>query len=172
SNEKMGKLIEEQLGKRNLEEGNIPIALIATDICSGEKVVMKTGSVADAVMASTCIPGVFTPVEINGRMLVDGGIVENVPISPLKEMGADVIIAVDLNAANKPRKPGNIVEVLLRTFDFLIQSISIVQKEKADIRIEPDLSEYNMVEIKQAPDLILEGYHAAMIVLRKTLRAK
>jgi NTE family protein len=170
SNEKMGKLIEKHLGKRDLQDAKIPLAMIATDIASGDKVIMQKGSVADAVMASTCIPGIFTPVEINGRMLVDGGVVENVPVTPLKEMGADLIISVDLNAAHKARKPSNIIEVLLRTFDFLIQSTSDLQKKKADIRIEPDLSDYNMVEIKQAPDLILEGYHSAMKVLRKVLR--
>lgn len=170
SNEKMGKLIEKHLGKVNLEDCKIPAAMIATDIGSGEKIVLKKGSVADAVMASTCIPGIFTPVEINDRMLVDGGLVENVPVSPLKKMGADIIIAVDLNAVHKPRKPKNILEVLLKTFDFLIQSTTALQTEKTDILIEPDLSEYNMVDIKQAPDLINDGYSSAIKILRKVVR--
>ena len=63
---------------------------MAADISSGEKVVFKTGSLSDAIMASTCIPGVFMPAQLNGRMLVDGAIVENVPVKVLNEMGAKV----------------------------------------------------------------------------------
>lgn len=170
SNEKMGKLIDKHLGKLNLEDCKIPTAMLATDISSGEKIVMQKGNIADAVMASTCIPGIFTPVEINERMLVDGGLVENVPVSPLKKMGADIIIAVNLNAVHKPSKPKNILEVLLRTFDFLIQSTTVLQTGKADILIEPDLSDYNMVDMKQAPDLIDDGYNSSIKILRKVFR--
>jgi NTE family protein len=170
SNDKMGKLIDKHLGKINLEDSKIPVAMIATDIASGEKVVLNKGDIADAVMASTCIPGIFTPIDINGRMLVDGGIVENVPVTPLKDLGADFIIAVDLNANHSTKKPENMVEILLRTFDFLIQSTTALQAVKAHIRIEPDLSEYNLVEIKQAPELIEEGYNEAKKTLKKALR--
>ncbi|MDZ7821794.1 MAG: patatin-like phospholipase family protein [Candidatus Marinimicrobia bacterium] len=171
SNEKMGKLVEKHLGKSNLEDAEIPVAMIATNIVNGEKVVLKKGNTADAVMASTCIPGIFTPMEINGRMLVDGGIVENVPISPLKEMGADIIIAVDLNSGNKHKEPENIIEVLLRTFDFLIKTSTELQTEKAHVLIEPDLSDFNMVDIGQAPDLIEKGYSEAVKVLKQRVKS-
>ena len=101
SNKKLGQLIIENLGNVTFDEAHIPVAMVAADITSGEKVVLKKGDVATAVTASTCIPGVFVPVEINNQLLVDGGIVENVPITPLKEMGADLIIGVDLNARKK-----------------------------------------------------------------------
>ena len=170
SNERMGKLIEQHLGKKDLRDAHIPVAMIATDIVSGEKVILKKGNIADAVMASTCIPGIFTPVEIDDRMLVDGGIVENVPVSPLKEMGGDQIIAVNLNAEQKNTKPESIIEILLRTFDFLIGTSTDLQTNKANVLIEPDLSEFNMVEIKQAPDLINIGYKKAISVFNKVLK--
>ena len=94
SNEKLGKLITEHIGDVNFAKADIPIAMISTDISNGEKIILKEGKVADAVMASTCIPGIFIPLEIGNKLLVDGGIVENVPITPLKEMGADFVIGV------------------------------------------------------------------------------
>ncbi len=96
SNKKLGKLITDNLGDVTFDEACIPLAMIATDITSGEKVVLKSGNVAAAVMASSCIPGIFIPVEIDNRLLVDGELVENVPVTPLKEMGANFIISVDL----------------------------------------------------------------------------
>lgn len=82
SNEKLSDLISEHIGDVNFDQANIPVAMIASDISNGDKVILKKGKVDNAVMASTCIPGVFIPVEINSRLLVDGGIVENVPIIP------------------------------------------------------------------------------------------
>ena len=167
SNKKLGKLIEEYIGDVNFEEAKIPVAMIATDITSGDKVVLDKRNIAQAVMASTCIPGIFVPVEIEDRLLVDGGIVENVPITPLEDMGAEVIIGVDLNAEHARKKPENIIEVLLRSFDFLIKTATELQTAEADILIKPDLSDFNMVDIDQADDLIEVGYKEAIKILQK-----
>ncbi len=167
SNRKLGRLIIDNLGDVNFDEAFIPIAMVATDISTGEKVVLKKGSVAAAVMASTCIPGIFVPVEIDGKLLVDGGIVENVPVTTLKDMGADLIIGVDLNAKHTHKKPRNIVEVLLRSFDFTLKTATKLQTEQADILIEPDLSFFNMVDIDQMDDLIDKGYQEANPVLHQ-----
>src|SRR6056297_1172026 len=86
SNKKMVELIANHIGDVNIEDANIPAAMIATDITTGKKIVINKGKVAQAVMASTCIPGIFAPVEIGDKLLVDGGIVENVPITPLEKM--------------------------------------------------------------------------------------
>ncbi|MDZ7821793.1 MAG: patatin-like phospholipase family protein [Candidatus Marinimicrobia bacterium] len=153
SNKKMGKLITEKIGDIDLEDSEIPVAMITADIASGEKVVLKKGNIARAVMASTCIPGVFAPVEIDGRLLVDGGMVESVPISPLKEMGADFIIAVDLNSESSST-PENLVEVLLRSFHIMSETATKFQLMDADIIIAPDLSEFNVVDIDQSPALL------------------
>ena len=158
SNEKLGKLITEHIGDVNFAKVDIPIAMISTDISNGEKIILKEGKVADAVMASTCIPGIFIPLEIGNKLLVDGGIVENVPITPLKEMGADFIIAVDLNAEYSHKKPEGIVEVLLNTYDFTIMTATKLQTEEADVLIKPDLSSFNMVDTNQTADLIEQGY--------------
>lgn len=167
SNMKLGKLLNENIGDVSFDEAEIPIAMIATDITSGEKVIIDSGNIAEGVMASTCIPGVFVPVEIGDRLLVDGGIVENVPVSPLKAMGADIIIGVDLHAEYAQKKPQNIIEVLLRSFEFTLKTATELQTEKVDILIKPDLSDFNMVDVHQAADLIEKGYEEAKRVLDK-----
>jgi NTE family protein len=165
SNKKMGELIDQHIGKQNLEDANIPIAMIAADITSMEKIVLTKGSVAKAAMASACVPGVFSPVEIDNRLLVDGGLVESVPISPLKDMGADMIIAVDLNAKQNKEPPNNIIEVLLRTFQITSYTATNYQLRDADILISPDLSAFNVVDIDQYQALFEAGYKTAMQVL-------
>ena len=166
-NKDMGKLIIDHIGDVNLEDANIPLAMIATDIVTMEKVILTKGNLAKATMASTCIPGVFTPVEINDRLLVDGGIVENVPISPLINMGAKLIIAVNLNTEHKNEKPENIVDILLRTFFITSATATKYQTQDVDILIAPDLSEFNVIDIEQSPELIEKGYTEALRVLKE-----
>ncbi len=169
SNNNLGNLIKEHIDESVFEEAQIPLAVIATDIVNGEKVILEEGSVAKAVMASACIPGVFNPVEINGRLLVDGGIVENVPISPLKKMGAEWIIGVDLHGKQSSSKPENIIEVLMRSHDLTIRIAAKTQTQKADTMIEPDISGFNRINVEQTDDLIEKGYSAAITKLRDVI---
>jgi NTE family protein len=162
SNKKMGKLFKDTLGDVTFDQAKIPVAMIATDISNGEKVIIKDGEISTAVMASTCVPGVFVPIEREGRLLVDGGVVENVPITPLKEMGADFIIGVDLISKRSSRKPKNIIEVILNTVDFTLMAATKLQTEEANILISPDLSAYNMVNTDNVKDLIKTGYEEAI----------
>jgi len=168
SNEKFGALLVEHIGDKNIEESMIPLAIIATDATSGEKVILKSGSVANAVMASTCIPGIFKPVEIDGKMLIDGGIVENVPINTLKKLGAKYIIGVDLNANHNYQKPGNILDVLMNSFHFIMQQAAKLQTEDADLLIKPDLSSFDRTDTKQIEGLMKKGYEDTIRFLEKT----
>lgn len=167
SNSKMGDLIREKIGEVNLEDSNIPVAMIAADIETLEKIILTKGEVARASMASACVPGIFTPVEIDNRLLVDGGIVESVPVSPLRKMGADIIIAVDLNSENKSIRPRSLIQVLLRTFSLSSNIATKYQLSNVDVLIAPDLSEFNVTDIKQSSDLIQKGYDEAIKVLNK-----
>jgi NTE family protein len=169
SNEKLRVLLKESIGEVCIENAQIPLAIVATDIATGEEVVLYEGDVAKAVMASTCIPGIYVPIEMEGRLLVDGGIVENVPVSPLKKLGADVIIGVNLNAGRRKHKPKNIIEVLLRSFDFMLKAATRLQAEWADLIIAPDLTEYSMYDMNRTEDLLEEGYRAARRSLKEYL---
>ncbi|HPI68246.1 MAG TPA: patatin-like phospholipase family protein [Bacteroidales bacterium] len=167
SNEKLGDMIIEQIGDKNIEDSEIPLAMVATDITTGEKVILKKGSVAQAVRASTCIPGIFMPVEIDGQMLVDGGVVENVPVNTVKEMGAEYIIGVDLNAKYSYEKPDNILDVILNSFNFLMLQSDKLQTDNADLLIKPDLSSFNRSDTDQVDELMKKGYEDSINVLKK-----
>lgn len=167
SNAKLGELIDKSLGERKIEDADIPLAVIATDITSGEKEIINKGHVARAVMASTCIPGVFSPVECDGKLLVDGGIVENIPIDTVKNMGADYVIGVDLNAIKTYNKPDSVLDVIINSFHFTLKAAAKYQTREADLLITPDLSKFNMVSTDQIKDLIKQGYKDAKEQLKK-----
>lgn len=167
SNAKLGDMLDDILGRADFSSATMPLAVVAADICTGEKVILHEGDVSTAVMASTCIPGVFIPVEIGQKLLVDGGIVENVPLSALSRMGAECLIGVDLNAKHAYKQPENIVDVLLNTFDIVLSNATRLQTEKADILIAPDLSAFNLVDTNQVEALIEQGYQEADAVLRE-----
>ena len=166
SNEKLGELITEYLGNKKFKKSSIPLAMIATDISNGKKVILRKGSVAEAAMASTAIPGIFNPVEIDGKLLVDGGIVENVPIQTLNDMGANYIIGVDLNAKHSYEKPNNIVDVMVNSFHFTLQASAKLQTKEADLLIQPDLSSFNRSDMDQVEDLIEKGYEDSISILK------
>jgi NTE family protein len=165
SNKKLGRLIVKHLGDKNIEDANIPLALIATDATNGEKVILNKGPLAEAVMASTSIPGIFKPVHIDGKILLDGGIAENVPIDTVKEMGSEFVIGVDLNSKNIYNKPDNILDVLVNSFNFLVQERVKSQTELANLLIEPDLSQFNRASTKHIDKLINIGYEESLKVL-------
>lgn len=167
SNEKLGKTILNQLGKVNIEDSPIPLCMIATDISTGKKVVLKEGPLYKAVMASTCLPGIFAPVEWEDMLLVDGVLCENVPISPLRDLGAKDIIGVDLTTNREYQRPENIVDVLINTFDIALDNMIKEQiEDKKTMLIQPELGSYNMAKIGEAQELIKRGYEAAIKALQ------
>jgi NTE family protein len=166
SNERLGKIILDQLGKVNVEDALIPLRMIATDITSGMKVVLDKGPLYKAVMASTCLPGVFIPVEWDDMLLVDGVLCENVPITPLEDMGVDDIIAVDLTTNREYKRPEDIIDVLSNTFDIGLNNMIKEQLNREGIFwIRPKLSAYNKADTRQTKKLIQEGYDAALQAL-------
>ncbi|MFA5454331.1 MAG: patatin-like phospholipase family protein [Sulfurimonas sp.] len=166
SNEKIGEMIRHNIGDRNIEDATIPLCMIATDITTGEKILLNKGNVAEAVMASTCVPGIFVPVEIEGRILVDGGIVENIPLSCLKGCQTDYKIGVDLVTTQSYRKPSNVIEILYNSFNFLVKTNKKIQTKEADILIKPDLSKFNAIDMSQMKDLIKIGYDETRKIIK------
>jgi NTE family protein len=159
NNKAIREILERHLGKKaDIADANIPLAIVATDIENGSKVVFKSGPVIDAVLASSCLPGLFSPIKIEGLMLVDGGLVENVPISPLKGF-VDVIVAVNLLRYRRYTKPKSIMGVLVNSFDMINHRISAQPRQSdVNILIEPDLSDYFMGDIKKWKELSDKGY--------------
>ncbi len=164
--EKLGDSIIEMIGDVTFEEARIPLCMVATDISNGERIVLSSGSVPHSIMASCCIPGVFAPLELNGRKLVDGGIVENVPILALKEQGVSPIIGIDLISHHAHREPTSMIEVLINSFAFTVSRAVRMAIDAKDVRlISPELSEFNSIDTRQIPELIERGYRDAMEIL-------
>ena len=164
SNDKLGRLVSINIDNKSFKDADIPLAIVACDIVTGEKVILTAGDVSDAVMASTCIPGIFKPIEIEDNILVDGGIVENIPISPLKEFGCDIIVGVDLTHV-KNIYPKNMIDVMMNTLNITQKSSAQLQSDDADVVITPDLSSFNLVDTNQIPSLIETGYKYAKEII-------
>lgn len=165
SNEKMSQIADDYIDDVHIEKAKIPLAIVATDVGKGEKVVFRKGKLADAVRASTCIPGIFIPVEFDGRMLVDGGLMENVPVTPLVEMGAEFIIGVDLNANRNYEKPEDIIDLMVNAMDIALDNSARIQTEDADVIIAPELSDFSRSNPDALPELIRIGYEATKKVI-------
>ncbi len=142
----------------------IPFACVAADIMTGEEIVFSHGSVLDGIRASISIPVIFTVVKWKGRYLVDGGLVNPVPVSVLREMGADLIIAVNVIPAVRHRaqrvekvKEPNIISVIMQSL--YIASYSAVRSslEGADIVIEPEMADITYGDFSRAEECILQG---------------
>jgi len=166
SNRKIVGIVCALLGDKNIEDSPIPLSIVATDIGTGKKVILTKGDVALAVMASSCIPGLFRPVERDGSLLVDGMLMENVPVSPLVEGAAESIICVDLLAHHAFKKPAHIIDILLNAFYSTITNMTALQRDVADLSILPDLSEFSLIDTDQIPDIMEAGYRAALPALK------
>ena len=168
SNEKLGKLITTHIGEVNIEQAEIPLTIIATDASNGDKIELKKGPVHTAVMASAAIPGIFKPIKMDNRLLMDGGIVENIPTQTLKDNGADFVIGVDLHTGFRHEEPANIIDVILNSFHFSILSAARIQTRVADILIQPDLQGYNRTDPKQVKKLIKLGYDESLPLIEQS----
>ena len=166
NNSELGRFVEKHLGSKNIEESPIPLALVASDISTGEKVILKTGSLSQALMATTCIPGVFNPVQVGGRMLVDGALVENVPLSVLKEMGASVRVGVSLGFESY-RKPENLIQVIINAINIATDQTNLASEGKFDLMLKPELQTYGFLDNGNSLKLFAEGYRSAMMALEK-----
>lgn len=140
----------------------IPFRCVATDMQSGEAIILHDGPLAQAVRASMAIPGIFTPVEIKGRMLADGGMVQNIPVETVRSMHADIVIAIELVLP-----PGDIAQlnsltgVLSRAVDVMITQNERLSLAQADARVSIEMKGYWVTDYKRVDDLVALGYKTA-----------
>lgn len=147
---------------KKLEELDPPVWITATDLLTGDEVIFKTGEVELAVRSSISIPGVFTPVRHNGKLLVDGGVVANVPVKAARQMGADLVIGVDVSAGPNPLPPRNFVEILLKTMDIMGSKLNQSQIKEADLVIKVEILDVGAGQFHRAADCIRKGEEAAL----------
>jgi len=179
-----GKKIQQYLyrlfGDITFEDLRIPLALVAVDLETGEEVVLREGRVVEAVRATISLPGVFAPYRLDGRLLIDGGVLNNVPADVVRDMGADVVIAVDVSPeledteafkeAEKHRLPFSQVPLI---FETLWRTVGIMEKElrarklaeaRPEVLIKPELGKDITVltSFSKAPEIIAAGERAAI----------
>lgn len=162
---KARKLLVDIMGDKTFDELEIPFQCVATDLIDGKTVHFSKGSVIEAALASSAIPGVFTPVTVDGVQCVDGGILERVPTRPLKEMGAEVVVAVDVLGDLMVKNTSNtLIDTVLRCID-IMDTRQTQRKKKArmrsvDLWLEPELGAMDQYKVKRSQMLIAyeKGY--------------
>ena len=173
SNDRMVSFLTRHLKVKTFEELRIPLGVAATDFNTGEGVVFHSGSIIDPVRASCAYPGMFLPVEINGRCLVDGMLSHPVPTRPLHEMGVERVLAVHLRGTwANGGAPRHLFAVIGQSFAIAQDAMASLWKEAADLVIEPDVAGFAYDDFKRSGDLIRAGEEAmrkAMPVVRKWL---
>ena len=153
---------------RDFDDFKIPFRCVATDLENGEAVTLGEGSLADAIRASISIPTVFTPQEIDGKLLVDGGVARNLPVQDVIDMGADIVIGFDVGAnLYKKEEISSLVTVLEQTGSFKNAEANVIQGGLADIIIKPDLHDISALTFDKIDVLLQRGEEAARAMLPK-----
>ena len=168
SNDKMALFLTKFLRCKTFEELKIPLAVTATDILTGEPAVFTSGDLVDPVRASCAYPGMFLPVNINGRLLVDGLLAHAVPSTPLRAMGAERVIAIYLSAHwVKPKGPRHVFDLIGQCFSIAQAKMCGPWKADSDIVVEPAIGEFGYDDFSRARDLIRVGETAARSVIEQ-----
>jgi NTE family protein len=162
----MEEFIRKNIGDCEFKDLNLPFAAISCDIVTGERVVLDEGLVAPCVRASAAIPGLFSPVEINGRLLVDGGVVDNLPVEHVRDMGADFTIGCDVSSPSKRgKRPENPFESLLAMVYIMQERSTSLNQDMCDCLIKPNISQYSAWGFGDSDKMIEEGRISAEAAL-------
>ena len=162
SNDRMVRFFARVLKQHTFEDLKIPLAITATEFRTGEAVVFTKGALADPIRASCAYPGMFLPVEIDGRSYIDGMLAYAVPTTPLRSMGADCVVGIYLSAHwNNARPPRHVFEVIGQCFSIAQSKLSESWMKDANLVIEPDVSGFTYDCFERTPELIAAG-EAAM----------
>jgi len=163
--DKLEDFVKSKIPAANIEDLKLPFAAIATDLNRGTRVVLDHGSVAKAVHASSAIPGVFSPVEHQGRLLVDGGVVENLPSSVARERGADIVIAVDISQNVVNFSITNLIDAMLQAVTIMSSENVKYTRKNADVLIAPAVGDVGMLDFSQKKRCMQAGIEAAQTVM-------
>ena len=145
-------------------------AAVATDLATGDKVVMQRGDPGSAVVASCAIPGVFIPAMVGGRELVDGGLTSPVPVAVARQLGADVVIAVDVGGKPSAKPRSGLYEIILQSFEIMGRSLAQLEAKSANLLIQPKTDAYDSSDFGARKEMIEAGYVAGQAALPELRR--
>jgi NTE family protein len=164
--EDLKKIINDLVGDKVFTDTKIPFAAVAADLIKGEKVILNQGKLFNALLASASIPGIFPPIILDGKTLVDGGIVDVVPIETARSLGANFIIAVNVSPTLKKRfEFSNAIEILFRSDSITSNELIKLQLSSADLVITPKVGRFHWSNFSKPEKCIREGEIAAQNVL-------
>jgi len=168
--EALARYVDHQVDHRLIEDMPLPLGIVATDLRSGQGVLFRRGDTGTAVRASSAVPAVFLPVKIGGSEFVDGGLVAPVPVHYARQMGAELVIAVDISSAPEGNPAGDTLQVLMQTFAIMGKSINGWELRDADVVVRPALAGMGSGDFAGRRRAIEAG-RAAMLAALPQLRA-
>jgi NTE family protein len=158
----LSKLTHKVRHVRDFNKLPIPFLCIATDIEKGEQVILKEGYLAQAMLASSAFPSLFSPVEIDGKLLIDGGVVNNYPVEEIRKMGADIVIGVDVQDDLKDRNSlKDATRILVQISNLDMIKIMKDKQKLTDIYIKPEVSDYGVISFNEGQEIVKKGEEAA-----------
>jgi NTE family protein len=163
--EALARYVREQTGGKSIEQMKLPLGIVATDLDSGAALLFQRGDPGVAVRASSAVPAVFQPVKIGNREYVDGGLVSPVPVRFARQMGADLVVAVDITAVPEGNATGDAVRMLLQTFAIMGRSINSFELKEADVVIRPKLAGVSSADFTVRARSLQAGREAALAML-------
>jgi NTE family protein len=169
--EALGRYVNDLVAGRLMENMAIPLGIVATDLGSGQPVLFQRGDTGMAVRASSAVPAVFVPVKINGREYVDGGLVSPVPVRFARQMGAELVIAVDISNPPETNSADGTLQILLQTFAIMGKSINRYELKDADVVVQPSQAGLKSADFS-ARQRAIDAGRAAMRAALPALRAK
>lgn len=167
----LARYVNDLVAGRLMENMAIPLGIVATDLNSGQAVLFQRGDTGLAVRASSAVPAVFVPVKINGREYVDGGLVSPVPVRFARQMGAEVVIAVDISSPPEANSASDSLQILLQTFSIMGKSINQYELRDADVVVRPSQVGLKSADFS-ARQRAIDAGRAAMLAALPALRAK
>ncbi|KRG79302.1 Patatin [Stenotrophomonas ginsengisoli] len=163
--QKLQDYINGLLGNRNLQQMRKPLAVVATQLETGERTVFTRGNTGQAVRASSSIPGVFEPVSISGKTYVDGGVVSPVPVDAARQLGAEVVIAVDISSRASGQRPDGLLGTVNQSIAIMGQRLGEQELARAEVIIRPNVLDIGAADFAQRGRAIVEGEKAAQAAM-------
>jgi NTE family protein len=164
--QKLQDYVNTQIGNKLIQQFPIRFAAVATQLDTGAKVSFNRGNAGQAVRASCSIPNVFIPATINGKRYVDGGLVSPIPVTTARDMGADIVIAIDISARPKAGQSSNVFGLLDQTLNIMGQQGIDSELKDADVVIKPAVGNLGVADLASRHQSILEGERAAQTQLK------
>jgi NTE family protein len=169
--QKLQDYVNQLVGNRPLEKLDRPLAVVSTELETGERAVFVRGNTGQAVRASSSIPGVFEPVAISGKHYVDGGVVSPVPVDAARQLGADIVIAVDISTRPDGSNPDGMLNIVGQSIGIMGRKLAEQELARADVVIRPKVGMIGPTDFDQKNVAILEGERAALAAI-PAIRAK